>query len=397
MLMLCPPMLRNVRSKHLLFHTTLKMSTFFGNVKGKKDMSLDIVHPCTDYGFKRVFHNQQVVCGFLNSVLELSEQNSIKSVTFLDKELPSSEALGRDYIVDMLCESAGGRRFLIEMQNDFRVNYATKAFTEFCRLIAYWDADTIHQVVTEEFREQFKANETYDGTKEYWKDIKTAITLVITNKQFPNSEKKLFPHHNFMEPDVINTYRMTHERYPDLALGDLDARVVLVMLGNFQKTESELSSTLDRWLYAFKDEVLAKGVSRIPAYKHIESLRAVVGDGDKGLAEFYHVLNKEVVRNSGDLEKFEKNIAEVNMSLEDMKLKQRNEGREEGVQEGLQKGRKEGLQEGRKEGLQEGKKENAQKMLSKGYSVQDISEITGLHHIDIELLRDKILPDSALE
>lgn len=85
------------------------------------------------------------------------------------------------------------------------------------------------------------------------------------------------------------------------------------------------------------------------------------------------------------------------MSLEDMKLKQRNEGREEGVQEGLQKGRKEGLQEGRKEGLQEGKKENAQKMLSKGYSVQDISEITGLHHIDIELLRDKILPDSALE
>ncbi|GIX42609.1 MAG: hypothetical protein KatS3mg129_2342 [Leptospiraceae bacterium] len=59
---------------------------------------------------------------------------------------------------------------------------------------------------------------------------------------------------------------------------------------------------------------------------------------------------------------------------------------EKGLQEGLQKGKQEGLQEGLQkgkiEGLQEGelktKIETAKKMLKKGYSIQDICDITGL-------------------
>lgn len=55
---------------------------------------------------------------------------------------------------------------------------------------------------------------------------------------------------------------------------------------------------------------------------------------------------------------------------------------EKGLREGLEKGRREGMEEGRREGMREGvlqeKSETVQRMLSKGFSVEDIAEIAGL-------------------
>jgi hypothetical protein len=57
-----------------------------------------------------------------------------------------------------------------------------------------------------------------------------------------------------------------------------------------------LTTALDRWLYAFKDPLLANG--RIPTTKHIDHLSAVVGTGSDtvpGLVEFYRELNVDNV------------------------------------------------------------------------------------------------------
>ena len=51
-----------------------------------------------------------------------------------------------------------------------------------------------------------------------------------------------------------------------------------------------------------------------------------------------------------------------------------------------EKGRVEGREEGREEGRVEEKIKNAQKMKSKGYPIEDISEITGLSKDEIEKL-----------
>ena len=102
--------------------------------------SLDIVHPCTDYGFKRAFHDIPFACGFLNTVLGLSGTEEIANIRYLEKELPSHAFFGRDFIVVILCETGNGQRFLIEVQNDYRADYASKAFVELCRLVAHWDS-----------------------------------------------------------------------------------------------------------------------------------------------------------------------------------------------------------------------------------------------------------------
>ena len=73
---------------------------------------------------------------------------------------------------------------------------------------------------------------------------------------------------------------------------------------------------------------------------------------------------------------------------------EKNNAREEGRKEGREEGRQEGVKEGRREGTEKGKKEEkiaiAKKLLKKGYSVEQIMEITDLKEEEIkELMNNK--------
>jgi predicted transposase/invertase (TIGR01784 family) len=61
-------------------------------------------------------------------------------------------------------------------------------------------------------------------------------------------------------------------------------------------------------------------------------------------------------------------------------------GKEEGIAEGTAKGKAEGIAEGKVEGITEAKAEAARNMKAKGYSVEDIQDITGLSPEQIEKL-----------
>jgi predicted transposase/invertase (TIGR01784 family) len=88
----------------------------------------------------------------------------------------------------------------------------------------------------------------------------------------------------------------------------------------------------------------------------------------------------------------EKNGSEViNMlygewKLEEALVVEREEGREEGLEEGRKNGLEEGLEEGRKNGREERDAEIAKNALTKGVSVEFISEITGLSTATIQEL-----------
>ena len=55
----------------------------------------------------------------------------------------------------------------------------------------------------------------------------------------------------------------------------------------------------------------------------------------------------------------------------------------------MQKGREEGVQEGIEKGMQQGREELILKMLEKGCSVLEISQITDLSEAEILELKDK--------
>ena len=254
----------------------------------------------------------EVVISFLNTILHLSEADRIQSVTYLGTELNSRVPLeGRDFIVDILCQSMNNRHYLIEIHNNFRVDYSNKAFFDLSRLITRWDHYTINQEVS--FDKEIRKRK--EGVNNCLLGYHPAITVMITNRKYSESEIKTnFTAQSIKEPEIINTYRMAHLGYPHLC--DIDARVVLVMLSNFHKNEEELQTIEDKWLFAFKDTQLSTGKDKIQGYKHIENLNKVQDDNDEGLKQFYQELNKEAVEMITDLKCYERGIHYLNKVLD---------------------------------------------------------------------------------
>lgn len=88
---------------------------------------------------------------------------------------------------------------------------------------------------------------------------------------------------------------------------------------------------------------------------------------------------------------YEKGLAKgIALGLEKVRAKGEAIGLEKGEAIGLEKGEAIGLEKGEAIGLEKGvfqnKIENARKMKSKGFSVEDIADITGLSVDDIEKL-----------
>ena len=56
---------------------------------------------------------------------------------------------------------------------------------------------------------------------------------------------------------------------------------------------------------------------------------------------------------------------------------------QDGVQEGIEKGIAQGMKQGIEQGIEQGQMKIIQTMLSKGFSPEQIAEMTGLHLVDI--------------
>jgi len=153
---------------------------------------------------------------------------------------------------------------------------------------------------------------------------------MITNKHCPKdtneTQSSMQP---CMEPQVINTYRMSHTDQPNRYLGGIDARVVIVSLSHFNKSEDQLESLEDKWLYAFKDESQVFDKRRIYAYKHINNVDKTQSDEDNGLQTFYRMLTREMVSLNHDIYRYEKNIVELRNFMHDLQAKSREIGRME--------------------------------------------------------------------
>ena len=77
-------------------------------------MAKRYINPLTDYGFKKIFGDNEVMREFLNDVI--SPTTPIDSVEFLDKEMQAACASERGVIYDLRCTTQDGREFIVEMQ-----------------------------------------------------------------------------------------------------------------------------------------------------------------------------------------------------------------------------------------------------------------------------------------
>lgn len=273
--------------------------------------------PTNDVSFRKLFGTEEhkpLLISFLNSILCLEGKRRIKQVELLPKDQAPLIKATKSSILDIKCTDERSVQYIVEMQN--------KSVPAFIKRTQFYVA---HSYVT-----QFPAGSDYV-------ELKPIILLAIANHELFPDKKQVISYHKTLDVDTLEH---------DLE----DMSYVFVELPKFIKTEDELVTLQDKWLYFFKN--WNKSTEVPPQIQ------------EKELLEAYRSM-EEYNWNQAEREAYIK----ANIALADEYDARRKE-REEGLQEGLQKG------------LQEGKREKALEitlaLLKQGLSRQKVSEATGL-------------------
>ena len=150
-----------------------------------------------------------------------------------------------------------------------------------------------------------------------------------------------------------------------------DLRIVIVELSKLDKARSDLFDFKEFWCYFLKKsgELTKEDRKCLSRHKELE----------EAMKHFDKLSQEEKLQQIA----LDQHMTEVIHDLD------RSGWIEEGMQKGLQKGREEGVQEGIERGMQQGREDLILKMLEKGCSVFEVSQITDLSEAEILELKDK--------
>lgn len=187
------------------------------------------LNPFTDFGFKKLFGeepNKDLLIDFLNQVLR-NEQ--VKDLTYMKTEQLGQLLSDKKAIFDIYCENEKGEKFIVEMQKAKQ-----KYFKD--RSVYYSTFPIQQQAVTGNWDFQLKAIYTigildfvFDEDKEDNDFFHWEVKLMETTKKTVFNDKLTY---------------------------------IYLELPKFNKTENELVTRFDKWLYVLKN--LPK-LDRLPA------------------------------------------------------------------------------------------------------------------------------------
>ena len=293
------------------------------------------INPLTDFGFKKLFGsepNKDLLIDFLNQVLP--EKHQIKDLSYASNEHLGSSEIDRKAIFDLYCISTSGERFIVELQ---------KAKQD-------WFKDRSIYYSSFPIQEQAKSGE--------W-NYKLEPVYTVGILDF-----------------VFNDHKDEEEYFHIVALKNQKCEVfydklkfIYIELPKFTKTEDELETQFEKWLYVFR--YLSKLNSRP------KKLQERVFKKVFEAAEIAKYTPKEQLAYESSLKYYRDMINVIDSA--------KNEGQEEGFEKGYEKGIEQGIEKGRLEGLQK-LKEVAKNLKKIGVSVEQIVLSTGLTKEEIDEL-----------
>ena len=285
------------------------------------------INPYTDFGFKKLFGtemNKDLLISFLNALFNNSERE-IKDVRYLNGENLGDGYGDRRAVFDVYCMAADGSRFIVEMQKAEQAYFKDRSI--------YYSTFAI--------REQAPK-----GEWDY--HLEDVYTVGILNFEFPGDEYASDAYrHEIKLKDVEDN----HVFYDKLTFLYLE-------MPKFQKTEDELVTMFDKWMFALKN------LSRL-----LERPKALQ---DRIFTKLFE--QAEIARYSlTERRQYEESRKDMWDYFSTMKT-------------AVDKGRAEGRAEGRVEGRVEGILSIARKMKQRGKSISEIAEMTDLSPDEIEKL-----------
>ncbi len=282
----------------------------------------------TDFAFKKVFGSEgskDILINFLNSVIIFENDHKIQSLTIVDPyNIPMLKGM-KDTYVDVKAELDNNSHVIIEMQV---LNH-----------------------------EGFEKRVLYNAAKKYSTQLKKGNKFHLLNPviALTITDFELFPE----QKELISHYKLLEKKY-FIEYSD-DIELIFIELPKFTKSEKDLKSIQDKWLYFIKN---AGSLEYVP----------------KNLSE--------------EIEKAYQIANEANFTEEELELQhQKREWvyiQKSSIELALKTGESEGIIKGKAVGKAEGKVEVTELMVfnmsKKGLSIQIISEITCLSKEEVKLI-----------
>ena len=317
----------------------------------------------TDFAFKKLFGtevNKDLLISFLNALLQGREE--IKDISYLNTEHLGTQEYDRRAVFDVYCTNEQGEYFLVEMQKGEQQFFKDRS--------VYYSSFAI--------REQAPR-----GNWDY--GLKAIYTIGILNFCFSTSSPSYYHEVKLMETDTKEVF------YDKLTL-------IYLEMPKFTKTEAELVTLFDKWLYAIRNLASLMERPRVlqeKVFQHLFEAAEIAKFDRKERYEYEESLKNYrdwySVMRTAELKGHAKGHAEgLKEGLKEGHAEGLKEGHAEGLKEGLKEGHAEGLKEGRAEGLKEGLKEStrhiALNLKRMGIPLSDIVKATGLSESQIEEL-----------
>jgi len=269
---------------------------------------MKFVNPKNDVAFKKIFGSEEkkeILISFLNAVLDLSGDREIEDIEILNPyQTPKIEVL-KYTLLDIRAKNKRGVTFIVEMQVENVAAYAK-------RFLYY---------ASKAYVSQIERGEDYPK-------LNQVIFIGILDFTGFNGEDYLTRHL------ILNSQSYEHE--------SKDLEFNFIELPKFNKSEAELETVLDKWVYFLKN---AADLEVIPANTDTPALQSA-----------YEIAN-QFGWTPEELEAYDY----WGMKAQD-------------ARGSVEAARKDGWQEGH----QEGRIEIIRKMLDKGHDLTEISELTGL-------------------
>ncbi|MBY0353769.1 Rpn family recombination-promoting nuclease/putative transposase [Candidatus Babeliales bacterium] len=292
---------------------------------------MKFLDPKIDLAFKKLFGSEdhkRVTISFLNTMLEYTDDRRIETIQFLNNEQLPVSAEKKENILDIFCTDRSGRKFIIEMQNAWMRAFGSR--------IVYYGAKT--------YTNQLGKAMPYDDLN--------PVTVVAITKQF-----EVFPNKRNHKSIHYLVDSKTYEHDLD------DLTFVFIELPKFNKKEHELVTNEDKWLFLLKE---------IGFYNHIpEPLKQAE------FGEACQLLN-QITLSDSEQSLYERKLIESHS-------RETNDYLAMNAEEYAKRARQQGIEKGSRER----QLETARKMLSKGFDVETIADMTSLPVDEIKKLKNQ--------
>ncbi len=281
-------------------------------------MNNKFASPTKDSTFKLLFgedRHKELTIDFLNSFLDRKPGHLITDISFMKEEQTPRRFKERKSILDINCKDQSGNQFIIEMQAG-RENF-------FIARALYYAACLLSRQLDE---------------KDLFTDLRSVIVIAILDYTLLDTHKEV----------------ISHQLICDMNTGLQSTNLIelhFIELTKFNKTEEQLISHTDKWIYFLKNA-------------HILTAIPQACNDTPNIQEAFHLMERnnwtknQIEQYESDMRNFKKDLTHDFVLLE--------------------------------EGIEQGKLVTALNLLKMGLAAEMIAQATVLSIEQIDVLKDKI-------